>query len=268
MLINMGITMNTSMNITKTTETTAKSYSQDEQELRVDLAAACRLMHHYGMSDMIYGDASLRINADPPRFLMNPYGTIFNEVRASNLVTVDVNGNKLNPGDADINPSAFNVNNALHLKRSDANVILHTHSVNGMAVAAMEEGLLPLNQISMEFYNRTAYFDYKGIPFDIAERERMFASIGQKKFLIMRHHGLLTVGRTIAEAFYYMYYLDKACEIQVKALSTGAKLSIPSPEICEYVARQYEAATCDREILDTWNANLRLLDRLDPSYRE
>lgn len=260
--------MNTNMSTPKTRETVTKSYSQDERELRIDLAAAYRLIHYYGMTDMIYGHISLRIQEEPPVFLLNPYGLMFDEICASNLVAVDANGNKIKPRDADINPAGFTIHSAIHLKRSDTQVVLHTHSVSGMAVAAMEEGLLPLNQISMAFYNRVAYHDYEGISFDLDERDRIFASLGQKNFLIMRNHGLITVGRTVAEAFYYMYYLNKACEIQVNVMRTGTKPIIPPPEVCEHAARQYEDPVCDSEILATWEANRRLLDKLDPSYRQ
>ncbi|NEO20880.1 MAG: class II aldolase/adducin family protein [Moorea sp. SIO3I6] len=268
MLINLGGTMNTKMSTLKTRETLTKSYCQDEQNLREDLAAAYRLIDYYGMSDMIYGHISLRINEEPPIFLLKPHYLFFDEVCASNLVAVDGNGNKINPTDADISPAGFTIHSAIHLERPDANVILHTHSVNGMSVAAMKEGLLPLDQISMAFYNRIAYHDYEGISFDLDERDRIFASIGQKKFLIMRNHGLLTVGRTVAEAFYYMYYLNKACEVQVNVLRSGAKPNIPPPEVCEHTARQYEEPSYYDEILGNWKANRRLLDRLDPSDRE
>lgn len=254
------------MTTTKNMETSAKTH-YDEQELRVDLAAAYRLIHYYGMTDMIYGHISVRIQDEPPVFLLNPYGLMFDEICASNLVAVDENGNKIDPTDADVNPAGFTIHSAIHLKRNTP-VILHTHTVSGMAVAAMEEGLLPLNQISMAFYNRVAYHDYEGISFDLDERDRIFASLGQKNFLIMKNHGLLTVGRTVAEAFYYMYYLNKACEIQVNVLRTGTKPIIPAPEVCEHAACQYEDPTYYDEILGTWKANRRLLDRLDPSYRQ
>jgi ribulose-5-phosphate 4-epimerase/fuculose-1-phosphate aldolase len=242
--------------------------SQDEQSLREDLAAAYRLVDYYGMSDLIYGHLSVRINENPPVFLINPYGLMFDEICASNLVAVDHLGNKINPDDADINPAGFTIHSAIHLERPDAPVILHTHSVSGMAVAAMEEGLLPLNQISMAFYNRVAYHDYEGISLDLDERERIFQSIGNKNFLIMRNHGLLTVGRTIAEAFYYLYYLNKACEIQVNVMRTGAQPIIPTPKVCEHAAGQYEDPSFYPEILASWEASRRLLDRIDPSYRD
>lgn len=242
--------------------------SQNEQSLREDLAAAYRLVDYYGMTDLIYGHLSVRISDDPPIFLINPYGLMFNEVCASNLVAVDHQGNKINPNDADINPAGFTIHSAIHLNRPDAQVILHTHTVHGMAVAAMEEGLLPLNQISMAFYNRVAYHDYEGISLDLDERDRIFQSIGNKNHLILRNHGLLTVGRTVAEAFYYLYYLDKACEIQVNMMRTGAQPIIPSPEVCEHAAGQYEDPTFYSEILISWEANRRLLDRINPSYRD
>ncbi len=257
------------MNIPKTRETETKSYSEDERELREELAVAYRLIHHYGMTDTIYSHISLRIQEKPAIFLINPYGMLFDEICASNLVRVEVNGNKMEATDAEVNQAGFTIHSAIHLGCSDAHAIIHTHTVSGMAVAAMEEGLLPLNQTSMEFYNRIAYHDYEGISLDLDERDRLVASLGQKKCLILRNHGLLTVGRTVAEAFYYMYYLNKACEIQVNVLGTNAKPIIPPPEICEHTARQFEDPTFhDQEVLRVWEANRRLLNRLDPSYRD
>ena len=261
--------MKINMNIPKTRETETKSYSEDERELREELAVAYRLIHHYGMTDTIYSHISLRIQEKPAIFLINPYGMLFDEICASNLVRVEVNGNKMEATDAEVNQAGFTIHSAIHLGCSDAHAIIHTHTVSGMAVAAMEEGLLPLNQTSMEFYNRIAYHDYEGISLDLDERDRLVASLGQKKCLILRNHGLLTVGRTVAEAFYYMYYLNKACEIQVNVLGTNAKPIIPPPEICEHTARQFEDPTFhDQEVLRVWEANRRLLNRLDPSYRD
>ncbi|NEO34185.1 MAG: class II aldolase/adducin family protein [Symploca sp. SIO3C6] len=242
--------------------------SQEERQLRVDLAAAYRLIHYYGMTDMIYTHISVRIKEEPPVFLINPYGMMFDEICASNLVPVDANGNKIDQADAEVNPAGFTIHSAIHLGCPNAHAIIHTHTVSGMAVAAMEEGLLPLNQISMEFYNRVAYHDYEGISLNLDERERLVASLGDKKCLILRNHGLLTVGETVAEAFYYMYYLNKACEIQVNVLSSNAKPIIPPPEICEHTAKQFEGSFLqnNREFQSVWEANRRLLDRLDPSY--
>lgn len=208
------------------------------------------------------------VSDNPPIFLINPYGLLFSEVTASNLVAVDEQGNKINPDDSEINPAEFTIHSAIHLERPDAQVILHTHTVNGMAVAAIKEGLLPLNPISMAFYNRVAYHDYEGISLDLDERDRIFQSIGNKNFLIMRNHGLLTVGRTVAEAFYYLYYLEKACEIQVNVMRTGTEPIIPAHDVCEHAAGQYEDPSFYPEILASWEANRRLLDRIDPSYRD
>lgn len=242
--------------------------SQKEKKLRVDLAAAYRLIHYYGMTDQIYTHISLRIQEEPPVFLINPYGMMFDEIRPDSLVPVDANGNKINSTDPEVNPAGFTIHSAIHLGRPHAHAIIHTHTISGMAVAAMEEGLLPLNQISMEFYNRVAYHDYEGMSLDLDERDRILASLGQKNCLILRNHGLLTVGRTVAEAFYYMYYLNKACEIQVQVLSSGAKPIIPSPEICEHTARQFEEVyhKHNQEFEMVWEANRRLLDRLDPPH--
>ncbi|MEO1373868.1 MAG: class II aldolase/adducin family protein [Cyanobacteria bacterium J06635_10] len=257
------------MSIPKTRKIVAESYCEDELSLRVDLAAAYRLIHHYGMTETIHSHISVRIQEEPAIFLINSYGMLFDEICASNLVRVDVNGNKIEATEAEVNQAGFTIHSAIHNGFPDARAIVHIHTVSGMAVAAMEEGLLPLNQASMQFYNRVAYHDYEGISLDLDERDRLVASLGQKNCLILRNHGLLTVGRTVAEAFYYMYNLNKACEIQVNVLGTSAKPIIPAPEICEHTARQFEEPTFhDREVVRIWKANRRLLDRLDPSYRD
>ena len=267
MVINLGESINTQMSKTKTKETISQSYYQDEQDLRVDLAAAYRLVHYYGMTETIHSHISVRIHEEPAIFLLNPYGMLFDEICASNLVRVDVNGNKIDAIDAEVNQAGFTIHSAIHIGRPDAQAIVHLHTISGMAVAAMEEGLLPLNQASMEFYNRVAYHDYEGISLDLDERDRLIASLGDKNCLILRNHGLLTVGRTVAEAFYYMYNLNKACEIQVNVLGTNTKPILPSPEICEHTARQFEESTFHRqEVARIWKANRRLLDRIDYSY--
>lgn len=242
--------------------------SQDEQDLRVNLAAAYRLLHYYGMTETIHSHISVRIQEKPAIFLLNPYGMLFEEICASDLVRVDGDGNKLDDTDAEINQAGFTIHSAIHLGCPHAQAIVHTHTVSGMAVAAMEEGLLPLNQASMEFYNRVAYHDYEGIALNLDERDRLVASLGKKNCLILRNHGLLTVGKTVAEAMYYTYNLSKACEIQLKVLSATAKPIIPSPEVCEHTARQFEEQTFhNQEVARIWKANRRLLDRLDASYR-
>lgn len=255
----------TSSNIKKPIATL---YSQNEKQLRVDLAAACRLIHYYGMTEMIGTHISVQVNEETSLFLLNPYGMIFNEICASNLVRVDANSNKIDSADLDVSPAGLAIHSAIHLGCPNAHAIIHTHTISGMAVAAMEEGLLPLNQISMGFYNRVGYHDYEGVSYERDELERLVASLGDKKCLIMRNHGLLTVGRTIAEAFFYMYYLNKACEIQVNVLSTSAKPIIPPPEICEHTARQGDKILekQNQYFQRVWEANRRLLDRLDSSY--
>lgn len=260
--------MSISTSTPQTQSMVARFGSGEEWQLREDLAAAYRLLHYYGMTETIHSHISVRIQEDPAIFLLNPYGMLFDEIRASDLVRVDADGNKIDTTNAEINQAGFTIHSAIHLGRPDAYAIAHVHTVSGMAVAAMEEGLLPLNQASMEFYNRVAYHDYEGISLDLDERDRIVASLGDKNCLIMRNHGLLTVGRTVAEAFYYMYNLNKACEIQVQALSTNRKMILPSPGVCEHTAQQFEEPSFHHdEVARIWKANRRLLDRLDPSYR-
>lgn len=240
-----------------------------ERALRTDLAAAYRLMEHYGWSDQVFTHISVRCPGDEPSFLINAYGLAPDEISASNLVAIDVNGNKLDDSNPEVNPAGFTIHSAIHMHRHDAVCVMHTHTLAGMAVAAMEEGLLPLNQTNMAFYERIAYYDYEGIPLDLQARERIVTALGDKRCAILRNHGLLTVGRSVAEAFFFMFYLNKACEIQVEALKTGRPLILPSAQDCEFTARQFEHPEYHAESVDlVWRSLLRKLDRLDPSYRD
>ncbi|WP_417613940.1 class II aldolase/adducin family protein [Oceanisphaera sp.] len=239
-----------------------------QQALRTDLAAAYRLLDHYGWSDQVFTHISLRVPGDEPAFLINAYGLLPEEVTASNLVEIDVDGNKLNNSDPNVNPAGFTVHSAIHTHRHDAVCVMHTHTLAGMAVAALEEGLQPLNQTNMAFYDRVAYYDYEGIPLDLEVRARIVAALGDRNCMIMRNHGLLTVGRSVAEAFFYMYYLNQACEIQLEAMKTGRKLVMPAVKDCLFTAQQFASPVYHQESVDlVWQAQLRKLDRLDDSYR-
>lgn len=243
-----------------------QQYSQ--QALRTDLAAAYRLLNHYGWSDQVFTHISLRVPGDEPAFLINAYGLLPEEVTASNLVEIDVDGNKLKNSDPNVNPAGFTVHSAIHTHRHDAVCVMHTHTMAGMAVAALEEGLQPLNQTNMAFYERVAYYDYEGIPLDLEVRARIVAALGDRNCMIMRNHGLLTVGRSVAEAFFYMYYLNQACEIQLEAMKTGRKLVMPAVKDCLFTAQQFANPVYHQESVDlVWQAQLRKLDRLDDSYR-
>ncbi|EUC13084.1 class II aldolase/adducin family protein [Paraburkholderia hospita] len=246
-----------------------RDISQVEWDTRVQLAAAYRLAAKFELTDLIYTHISARVPGTNDQFLINPHGWFFDEITASSLVKIDVNGNPIGDDRFEVNAAGFTIHSALHQARHDVECVVHLHTTYGMAVAAMECGLLPLNQISMQFYNRVAYHEYEGISLELDERERIVASIGKKDYLILRNHGLLTTGRSVAEAFTRMYYLNKACEIQVATLSAGQKVVIPSPEVCEHAAKQHD----DYAYLDTvhldreWTALLRLLERDGGSYR-
>ncbi|GKW48730.1 class II aldolase/adducin family protein [Halomonas sp. NCCP-2165] len=243
--------------------------SPDEWEARVQLAAAYRLAARFGLTDLIYTHLSVRVPGTTDQFLINPHGWFFDEITASSLVKIDTEGRPIDDQRFEVNAAGFTIHSALHQARHDVECVVHLHTTAGMAVAALECGLLPLNQISMQFYNRVAYHDYEGISLDLDERERIVSSIGDSNFLILRNHGLLTTGRSVAEAFTRMFYLDKACDIQVKTLSMGKQVTIPSQEVCEHAAKQHD----DYAYLDTvhldreWTALLRLLDRDGEDYR-
>jgi ribulose-5-phosphate 4-epimerase/fuculose-1-phosphate aldolase len=238
-----------------------------ERRLRVDLAAAYRLIARFGMDDLVFTHLSMRLPGPEPRFLLNPYGYMFDEITASSLVVVDLDGNRVGNGDGEINNAGFVIHSAIHGSREDAHCVMHTHTTAGMAVAALECGLLPVNQMSLEFYGRIAYHDYEGIAQDLDERGRLVRDLGDKPAMILRNHGLLTVGRTVAEAFQYMYYLEQACRIQLAAMQSGSPLRLPSEAACENAARQY-ASFPKPKGTRIWPALLRTLDREDLSYKD
>ncbi|OWJ89655.1 class II aldolase [Pseudomonas sp. A46] len=241
---------------------------QSEQTLRTDLAAAYRLLALNGWSDQVFTHISVRLPSDEPAFLINEYGLRPEEVTASNLVPIDVNGRKLDDRFPEVNPAGFTIHSAIHMNRHDAVCVMHTHTLAGMAVAALEEGLLPLNQTNMTFYDRIAYYDYEGVPLDLEVRGRIVAALGDSKAMILRNHGLLTTGRSVAEAYLLMYYLNQACEIQLEAMKAGRTLIVPGRDACEFTARQLNDERYHLESVDlVWKAELRRLDRLDPSFR-
>ncbi len=224
------------------------------------------------MTDLIFTHISLRLPGPDHHFLINPYGLLFEEITASSLVRVDLDGNPVDSPGARVNPAGFVIHSAIHRAREDARCVLHTHSRAGCAVAALEEGLLPVNQMSLEFYDRVTYHDYEGIALNLDEQKRLAADLGEGNALILRNHGLLTVGQTAAQAFLRMFYLDKACDIQIAAAAAG-KLRLPPQEVCEYTAKQYEGTVVgdygDPEAIAlAWAALLRLVDRVAPGYDE
>jgi len=239
----------------------------DEAELRRDLACAYRLLAHFGMTDLVYTHLSVRVPGEGHRFLVNPYGLLFEEITASSLVLVDAAGEPAQETAWPVNPAGFVIHSALHLGAPAAHCVMHTHTLAGMAVAAQTGGLLPLNQISTEFHGRVAYHDYEGVAADdnLGERERLVRAMGDRPALVLRHHGLLTVGRTVAEAFYWMYYLEQSCRIQVAAQSTGAPLDVPPEEVVARAAGQGGESPVKGWLV--WQALRRKMDREQPDYR-
>ncbi|MEZ5741416.1 MAG: class II aldolase/adducin family protein [Burkholderiaceae bacterium] len=239
-----------------------------EWQARLDLAACYRLVAHFEMTDLIYTHITLRVPGTRDQFLINPFGSLFDEVTASTLVRIDNEGRVLWPADAKVNPAGFTVHSAIHLQREDAHCVLHTHSRAGMAVAALRCGLLPLNQKGLAFHNRLGYHDYQGLAFDLAERESLARDLGPHKAMVLRNHGLLTVGRDCAEAFANMYSLEVACRVQVDTLAMVADhrdLQLPDEAICEHTAQQFERYP-DPPISREWPHLLRLLERVNPGY--
>jgi ribulose-5-phosphate 4-epimerase/fuculose-1-phosphate aldolase len=242
--------------------------AQDDREwqLRVDLAAAYRLTARYGLDDLVQTHISVRIPGPERHFLINPFGLLFHEVTASSLLRIDLDGRLVAPSPYPFNPAGFVIHSAIHAAREDAACVMHSHTEAGIIVATQAEGLLPLCQWAMLFHDRLGYHDYEGVALESGERERLVADLGAHPAMILRNHGLLTAGRTIQHAFYLMYYLDRACRIQIGALAGGRPLTLPPPEICEKAARQFEddpVPLGDRE----WPALLRALDRDNPGYQ-
>jgi len=237
-----------------------------EWEIRCDLAAAYRLIAHFGMDDLIFTHLSARLPGKQHRFLLNPFGMLFDEITASSLVAVDPDGHAIEVDDeSKINNAGFTIHSAVHMNRDDAQCVMHTHTTATMAVAAQEQGLLPLNQMSMQFHGGVAYHDYEGLALDLDERERLVRDLGDKDVMILRHHGLLTVGRTVAEAFHNVYYMEQACKLQLAATQGGQKVSRLSDNIAAHTAAQFNrnAATKGQR---PWAALRRKLDRISPDY--
>jgi ribulose-5-phosphate 4-epimerase/fuculose-1-phosphate aldolase len=247
-------------------EVLMRNVDPQEWEVRCDLAAAYRLLAHFGMDDLIFTHLSARLPGEEHRFLLNPFGLLFDEITASSLVAVDPDGHAVEPvEEAKINNAGFTIHSAVHMSRDDAQCVMHTHTTAGMAVAAQEQGLLPLNQMSMQFFGRIRYHDYEGIALDLDERDRLVRDLGESDVMILKHHGLLTTGRTVGEAFYNMYYLEQACRLQVAATQGGQKITVPPDQVAGHTAEQFNRiGTIKGE--RPWTALRRRLDRISPDY--
>jgi ribulose-5-phosphate 4-epimerase/fuculose-1-phosphate aldolase len=243
--------------------------SAEEWAVRVDLAAAYRLVSRYGWEDLVFTHISARVPGTEDQFLINPYGLFFDEITASSLVKIDQMGRKLENSPFDVNAAGFIIHSAIHGARHDAKCVLHTHTANGVAVSTQRGGLLPISQHSLFVLNSVGYHDFEGPALDEDEKPRLVADLGDNRCLILRNHGLLTVGETVADAFVNMYYLEASCQIQVRAQSGGGEL-IPVPK--EVLDRGYANVVANQRRNGgqgrlVWPGLLRRLDRTDPSYR-
>ena len=241
--------------------------SEDEWQLRVDLAACYRLVALYGWDDLIFTHISARVPGPEHAFLINPYGMLFEEITASSLVKVDLNGNILLDNGYPINPAGFTIHSAVHAAREDAACVVHVHSQNGVAVSAQKNGLLPVSQQSMVVLTSLAYHDYEGIALSDDEKPRLVADLGDRTFLMLRNHGLLTCGPTVADAFLSMYTLESACAIQIKAQAGGGELIPIADPILKGMKAAVKAVTRGAGGMLAWPGLLRRLDRRDPSFR-
>ncbi len=243
----------------------AGQVSADEWQLRVDLAAAYRMIAHLGWDDLIFTHLSARLPGPEKHFLINPFGLLFEEITASNLVKIDLGGTPVAPTNYPVNPAGFVIHGAIHEARQDAHCVLHIHTIEGLAVSAQKEGLLPITQTAMALYGDVAYHDYEGIVLDADEKDRLLPALGQKHNLILRNHGLLTVGETVGEAFLRLFFLQKACMAQIQAQAGGGPLIHCSDEVGERVASQTVSGFPALGPM-SWQAVVRKVERLDPGF--
>lgn len=241
--------------------------SAAEWQVRVDLAACYRLVAAFGWSDLVFTHITVRVPGEGHAFLINPYGLTFDEVTASSLVKIDLHGNKLDESPFPVNPAGFTIHSAIHEARDDAHCVLHTHTVNGCAVAAQKNGLLPISQQSIFVLNSLAYHDYEGVALNDDEKPRLIADLSDKTYLMLRNHGLLTVGPTVADAFLSMYNFESACAIQVRAMAAGTPLHMIAEPIIANAANQARQVTKSQYGALAWPSLLRKLEREDPGYR-
>ena len=244
--------------------------SPEEWAARVDLAAAYRLVSLYGWEDLVFTHISLRVPGTEDQFLINPYGVFFDEISASSLVKIDLDGKKVMDSPFPVNAAGFVIHSAIHAARHDAKCVLHTHTLNGVGVAAQHGGLLPLSQHSMGVLASIGYHDYEGPALNADEKPRLVADLGTAGHLILRNHGLLTVGETVADAFVRMYYLETSCAIQIRAQAGGGELIHIGKEILEtaYGTMQAGGGAGSKASRLVWPGILRRLDRTDPSFRD
>ena len=238
--------------------------SEDEWKVRTELAALYRLVALYGWDDMIYTHISARIPGPEHQFLINPYGMFFGEITASSLVKIDLEGQILQETPYFINPAGFTIHSAIHAARDDAHYVMHLHSDQGVAVSAQKDGLLPLSQHALIVLPRLAYHDYEGIALNLDERERLVADLGDKTLMLLRNHGTLAVGKTAADCWTGMFYLERSCKQQVMALSAGRDNVLIAPQAAQDEVRAQVSRGIGGAL--AWPGALRKLDRELPGY--
>lgn len=242
--------------------------SAEEWAVREDLAAAYRLVAHYGWDDMVFTHLSARVPGPEDHFLLNPFGFLFSEVTASNLVKIDCDGNVVLDSGFRVNTAGFTIHSAVHMSRHDAQAVMHLHTDGGVAVSGMECGFLPLNQHAMFVYHDTAYHEWEGVAINLDERERLVADLGDKHLMILRNHGTLALGGSVASCFMRLYYLERACRIQVDTLAGGG-LHMPSKDAISMMESAFsDPATWEGLAKQSWPAMLRLAERIGPDYRD
>jgi ribulose-5-phosphate 4-epimerase/fuculose-1-phosphate aldolase len=239
----------------------------DEWQARTDLAAAYRVVAMYGWDDLVFTHISARVPGPDHHFLINPYGMMFEEITASSLVKIDLHGEKVMQSPFEINPAGFTIHSAVHEAREDAHCVIHLHTTEGVAVSCQKEGLLPISQQSLYPMMGLAYHDYEGVALNPEEKVRLVRDLGDRRSMILRNHGLLTCGETVADAFLFMYILQKACEVQIRAQSGGVELiRIPQP-IVDGIRKAAKEVLRGSGGMIAWPGLLRKLDRADPSWR-
>jgi ribulose-5-phosphate 4-epimerase/fuculose-1-phosphate aldolase len=243
--------------------------SREEWQTRVDLAACYRLVHHYAMDDLVYNHISARVPGEEGHFLINAYGMMYDEITASSLVKIDFDGKVVQDSGTGygVNHAGFVIHSAVHRGRSDVACVIHTHTPAGMAVSAMECGLLPLTQNAM-YFGGIGYHDYEGPAVDLDEQKRLVSDLDAHEAMILRNHGLLSVGRTIPEAFVTMYWLDRACQAQVFAVCSQEKLIIPGDDVVKTTNDRYKPGQRRRIGELEWSGLLRLVERKYPGFRD
>ncbi|HEY4998548.1 MAG TPA: class II aldolase/adducin family protein [Usitatibacter sp.] len=246
----------------------AKAHVSDEEwAVRTDLAAAYRAVAMFGWDDLVFTHISARVPGADHHFLINPYGMMFEEITASSLVKVDLGGRKAMDSPFEINPAGFTIHSAVHEAREDAHCVIHLHTMEGVAVSCQKAGLLPLSQQSLFPLASLAYHAYEGVALNVDEKARLVADLADKHNMILRNHGLLTCAETVADAFLYMYILQKACEVQVRAQSGGGELISISQPIVEGIRAASKVVLRQSGGMIAWPGILRKLDRADPSWR-